>query len=60
MTRTVTFRSVKFGPPHYKKNRLIDIKNKLLRNVSGSEEVAVIGSWRKLHKEMIHDLYFTL
>jgi hypothetical protein len=32
-------------------------ENRMLRNIFGPKRVQVIGSYRKLHNEEIHDLY---
>ena len=32
----------------------------MLRNIFGLEKEEVTGGWRKLHKEELHDLYFSL
>jgi hypothetical protein len=34
-------------------------ENRVLRGIFGSKRYKVTGEWRKLHKEELHDLYFS-
>jgi hypothetical protein len=38
-------------------HRLRVFENKVLRRLFGSKRDAVMGGWRKLHNEELHDLY---
>jgi hypothetical protein len=38
-------------------HRLRVFENRVLRRIFGSKRDEVIGSWRKLHNEELHDLY---
>jgi hypothetical protein len=39
--------------------RLRVFENRVLRGIFGSEKDEVIGEWRRLHNETLHDLYCT-
>jgi hypothetical protein len=43
---------VKLGLCH----RLIVVENRMLRRISGPKRDEVIGGWRKLHNEELHNL----
>jgi hypothetical protein len=38
-------------------HRLTVFENRVLRRIFGSKKYEVIGGWRKLHNEELHDLY---
>jgi hypothetical protein len=40
-----------------KEHRLRVFENKVLRRIFGLKRDEVIGGWRKLHNEELHDLY---
>jgi hypothetical protein len=40
-----------------KKNRLRVFENRVLRRIFGPKRDEVIGCWRKLHNEELHNLY---
>jgi hypothetical protein len=48
---------VKLGLLHYERNRDRVFENNLLRKIFGSKRDDVMGGWRKLHNEELHDLY---
>jgi hypothetical protein len=49
---------VKHGLFHTKeKHRLRVYGNKILRRISGPKREDVIGDWRRLHNEELHNLY---
>jgi hypothetical protein len=39
-------------------HRLRVLENRVLRRIFGSKRDKVIGGWRKLHNEELHNLYF--
>jgi hypothetical protein len=39
--------------------RLRVLENRVMRRIFGLERDEVTGGWRKLHKEELHDLYFS-
>jgi hypothetical protein len=39
--------------------RLRMFENRVLRRIFGPKRVEVTGGWRKLHKEELHNLYFS-
>jgi hypothetical protein len=50
--------SVELGPPHTKggKNRLRVFENRVLRRIFGPKREEVVGGWRRLHSEKLHNL----
>jgi hypothetical protein len=40
-------------------HRLRVFKNRVVRKIFGRVSEDVIGDWRKLHREELHDLYFS-
>jgi hypothetical protein len=40
-----------------KEHRLREFENRLLRRIFGPKRDEVIGGWRKLYNEELHDLY---
>jgi hypothetical protein len=51
---------VKLGLWHYrKKHRLKVLEDRMLRKIFEQKRDEIIGSWRKLHKEKLHNLYFS-
>jgi hypothetical protein len=50
----VVFKGAKFGLSYYGK---IMFKNRALRKIFGTKREEVVGGWRKLHNEELHNLY---
>jgi hypothetical protein len=40
-----------------KKHKLKEYENRVLRRISGPKSDEMIGGWRKLHNEELHNLY---
>jgi hypothetical protein len=49
----VKFKSLSQREEH----RLMMFENKVLRRIFGPEEEEVVGDWRRLHNEELHNLY---
>jgi hypothetical protein len=46
-----------WSPTLKEEHRLKVFKNRLLKKIFGPKRDEVIGEWRKLHNEELHDLY---
>jgi hypothetical protein len=45
---------------YFVEHRLRDFENRVLRRIFGPKGDEVIGDWRKLHNEEVHNLYSSL
>jgi hypothetical protein len=56
--RTVTNQSLIQAGIKRLRNRLRVLEKMMLRRVFGLKRDKVIGGWRKLHNEVLHNMYF--